>query len=254
MSIATSSATNDEEDPFLVTSRLEIQSLLRSIEEKKALLRMHVDGRTVAIITTILEIDAGNDTLVVDNSADEDFNRRISSAEKVSFETNLDKVRIQFSVDQVSPCLQDGLPALRVPFPESIRRVQRREYYRVDIPVSEPALCMVSIADGKGARKDVKLQIQDISAGGISILDNDHLLDNSLGTIHKDCSLELPEAGTVITGLQIMRSLDETLLNDKKIRVLGCKFHNLSNPMNFIVQQYIGKLERKLNAKRRGFE
>ncbi len=253
MPIATSSATNDEEDPFLVTSRLEIQSLLRSIEEKKALLRMHVEGRTVAIITTILEIDAGNDTLIVDNSADEDFNRRISSAEKVSFETNLDKVRIQFSVHQVSPCLHDDLPALRIPFPESIRRVQRREYYRVDIPVSEPALCTLSIADGKGA-KNVKLKIQDISAGGISVLDNDHLLDNSLGTVYKDCSLELPEAGTVVTGLQIMRSLDETLLNDKKIRLLGCKFHNLSNPMNFIVQQYIGKLERKLNAKRRGFE
>ncbi|MGP1614322.1 MAG: flagellar brake protein, partial [Pollutimonas bauzanensis] len=205
MSIATSSAANDGEDQFLVTSRLEIQSLLRSIEEKKALLRMHVEGRSVAIITTILEIEPDGNTLIVDNSADEDFNRRISSAEKVSFETNLDKVRIQFSVHRVSPCLQDNLPALRIPFPESIRRVQRREYYRVDIPVSEPALCTLSIADGKGARKDVKLQIQDISAGGVSILDNEHLLDNSLGTIYKDCTLDLPEAGTVVTGLQIKR-------------------------------------------------
>jgi c-di-GMP-binding flagellar brake protein YcgR len=168
----------------------------------------------------------------------------------VLFETNLDKVRIQFSVQQITACLQDGRPALRAPFPESIRRVQRREYYRVEVPVTEPAWCTIPMPQGK----IVKLEIKDISAGGISVLDNSHLLDTSEDMLYKDCRLELPETGTVVADLQIKRSLHETLSNDKKIHMLGCRFHDLSNPMNFMVQQYIGKLERKLNAKRRGFE
>lgn len=248
-----SNAMNHEDDPFLVTSKLEIQAILRSIEEKKAMLRMHVEGRTVAIITTILEIDPDSQTLFVDNSTDEDFNRRIASADKVSFETNLDKVSIQFSVPRVTPCMQDNLPAMQVPFPLSVRRVQRREYYRVEVPVTEPASCTIAIPDNPAIKK-VTLNIKDISAGGISVLDNSHVLDNALGTIYKDCQLELPDAGTVITSLRIMRSLDETLSNGKETRLLGCKFFELSNPMNFIIQQYIGKLERKLNAKRRGFD
>ncbi|NYT63385.1 flagellar brake protein [Alcaligenaceae bacterium] len=253
MSTVTAHTDHEDDDPFLITSMLEVQSLLRSLEEKGAMLRMHIEGRTVAIITTILEVDPDTQTVIVDNSTDEDFNRRIASAEKISFETNLDKVRIQFSVPRATPCLQNNLPALQVPFPESIRRVQRREYYRVDIPVSEPASCSIKLPADAGG-KTVKFNIKDISAGGISVLDNDHLLDNAMGTVYADCQLDLPDAGTVITSLRIMRSLDEQQNNGKATRLLGCKFFNLSNPMIFIIQQYIGKLERKLNAKRRGFE
>jgi c-di-GMP-binding flagellar brake protein YcgR len=253
MSTANFSNTNDEEDPFLVSSSLEILSVLRSIESRRALLHMHVEGRSVAIITTILEIDPASNTFVVDNSADEDFNRRITSAELVNFETNIDKVRILFSTTQVIPCMQDGMPALRVPIPESLQRIQRREYYRVDIPVSNRASCTFTVNDEKGERT-VKLELKDISAGGISVFDNAHVLDNSLGTLYKECRIELPEAGVVVTHLMVMRSLDEILLNGKESRLIGFRFFELSNPMNFIVQQYIGKLERKLNAKRRGFE
>ncbi|RTZ39977.1 flagellar brake protein [Candidimonas sp. SYP-B2681] len=253
MSTANFSNTDDEDDPFLVTSSLEILSVLRSIESRRALLRMHVEGREVAIITTILEIDAASNSFIVDNSADEDFNRRITSAELVNFDTNIDKVRIQFSTAQVTGCMQDGMPALRVPIPDSLQRIQRREYYRVDIPVSNRASATFTIRDDKGERT-VKFELKDISAGGISVFDNTHVLDNALGTLYRDCRIELPEAGVVVTDLMIMRSLDEILLNGKESRLIGCRFFELSNPMNFIVQQYIGKLERKLNAKRRGFE
>src|SRR5690606_8041776 len=131
--------------------------------------------------------------------------------------------------------------------------VQRREYYRVDVPITEPASCTVTLA-GDSGMKTIVLDIKDISAGGISVFDNAHALDNSLGTLYLDCRLELPEAGTVVTSLRVMRSQDERLNNGKETRLLGFQFFELPNPMNFIVQQYIGKLERKLNAKRRGFD
>ncbi|PLC50358.1 flagellar brake protein [Pollutimonas subterranea] len=253
MSIATIGTHDDEENPFLVTSSLEIHALLRSIATKGALLRMHIEGRTVAIITTILDVDPDNAAFIVDNSAEEDFNRRVVSADTVTFETSLDKVRIQFSVTKVESCMQEGRPALRASFPSSITRIQRREYYRVDIPVSNPATCTIPTPQNKDT-KQVTLELRDISAGGISAMDNEHTLDNALNALFKNCRLELPEAGTVITDLQIVRSQDDTLANGKPSRSLGFAFINLSNPMNFIVQQYIVKLERKLNAKRRGFE
>lgn len=149
--------------------------------------------------------------------------------------------------------MQDGRPALRALFPDSINRIQRREYYRVEIPVSNRAICTIPTPENKET-KQVSLEIKDISVGGISVLDNNRALDNTLHTLFRACKLDLPEAGTVVTDLQIVRSQDETLANGKPSRSLGLAFINLSNPMNFIIQQYIGKLERKLNAKRRGFE
>lgn len=253
MSIATASVHDDKEAPFQITSHLEIHALLRSIAAKGALLRMHIEGQTAAIVTTILDVDTDDNTFIVDNSAEDDFNQRVIKANKVVFETLLDKVQIQFSVNGIKACTHDSQPALCASVPSSITRIQRREYYRVDIPVTNRATCIFPTPESKEAMH-IELELKDISAGGISVLDNNLVLDNTLNRVFKACRLDLPEAGTVVTDLQIVRSQDDTLAKGKPSRSIGLAFVNLSNPMNFIIQQYIVKLERKLNAKRRGFE
>ncbi|MDS1140493.1 flagellar regulator YcgR PilZN domain-containing protein [Pusillimonas sp. SM2304] len=253
MSTATHSVADDNGDPYQTSSQLEIVRLLRSIEARKALLRMHLKGRAVAIVTTILEVDAANHRLIVDVSSDPDFNERIIKAQSVTFDTMLDKIHIQFSTTDITPCLQDNLPALSMPIPQTLSRIQRREYYRVDTPVTHPASCKIPIK-GEHGTIEHSLIVKDISAGGVSLVDADHILDNSKGATYKHCKLELPEVGSVVTELRVMRSQDESLANDVERRVIGCKFVNLPNPMQIMVQHYIGLLERKLNAKRRGFD
>lgn len=243
----------NDDDPFLVTSKYEIFSLLRSMQVKGALLRMHIPGREVAIITTILEADNSTNTFIVDNSADEDFNRRIVKAEEISFDTLLDKIQISFTASEAVACMHDQRPAIMLPIPEAVTRIQRREYYRIDIPVTAPAFCFFTVLDSSGTRT-VKLEIKDISAGGISVQDHDHSLVHTQGSIFKDCRMELPESGTVACDLRLMRALNVTLPNGKETWHLGCRFIELPGAMNIIVQNYIGKLERKLNAKRRGFD
>lgn len=252
MPIASHDAMN-EDDPYLVWSKYEIFSLLRAIQVKGALLRMHIPGRDVAIITTILEVDNETNTLVVDNSADDDFNRRIVKAEEISFDTMLDKIRIQFSVGEAAACMYDKRPAIRVPIPDALTRIQRREYYRIDIPATAPAFCDFTLAGSSGT-KTVTLEIKDISAGGISVQDHDRSLEHTQGSIFTGCRMQLPESGTVVCDLRLMRALNVTLPNGKETWHLGCKFIELPGAMNIIVQNYIGKLERKLNAKRRGFD
>lgn len=253
MSIATTSFMDDTDERYTVSSRLEIQSLLRDAQKKNALLRMHVKGRSAAIITTILDIEGDTGSLVVDNSSDEGFNQRIVSADTVSFETLLDKVRVIFSSNQVSACMHDNRPALRLPIPDSLTRIQRREFYRVETPVTNPPRCTFMFELPKGPGR-VSLEVRDVSAGGICVLDNQHQLDNAKGTLYPACELSLPDVGQVITDLRIVRSVDEEGVNGKERRLLGCKFVALPSPMQMRVQHYIGMLERRLNAKRRGFE
>lgn len=244
---------DDDDGPFIVTSQLEIKSLLRAIEQKNALLRMHVRGRSVAIITTILQIDAKTDMLIIDNSADEEFNRRITTAENVAFETLLDRVRIQFTASHVATCMHDGRPALQLPLPTTLTRIQRREYYRVDTPVTNPARCTFTFEKDK-ERRSATLDLKDISAGGIAVIDSDGMLDCTKGTTYNACRLELPEVDVVDVDLRVVQCMDDLLQNGKERRLLGLKFFNLPNPQMIKVQHYIGVLERKLNAKRRGFE
>lgn len=243
----------DDEDPFVITAPLEIRGLLRSIQQNKALLRMHVKDGIASAVTTILEVNPREQTLIVDTAPDEVVNKRLLSADQVEFETSLDKVQVQFSSVQLQPCEQAGQPALRMQIPDSMRRIQRREYYRVETPVTEPPRCTFTV-DHLGQPATVCLSVKDMSAGGLAVVDNDHELDTEWGTVYQDCLLELPQIGQVQTTLKVVQYKDESLPGDKERRLVGCQFVHPSNALQVKVQNYISGLERKLSAKRRGYE
>ncbi len=247
------SLSEDEEDPFVITAPLEIRGLLRSIKRSKALLRMYVKGDGVSAVTTILEINPRDHTLIIDNAPDELVNRRLLSAEQVEFETSLDKVQIHFSSSQLQACLQADQPALRLEIPTLMRRIQRREYYRVETPVTDPPRCIFTL-DNEGSPAKVSLPIKDMSAGGLALIDNNHVLDTDWGTLYQDCVLELPQIGEVEASLRVVQYKDESLPGGKERRLVGCKFFNPSSALQVKVQNYISGLERKLSAKRRGYE
>lgn len=235
---------------FLIRSPLEIRGVLRSIQDQGTLLRMYTGKESLALITTLLEIDDDNVSIVVDNSADDTFNERLVQSDYISFETTLDKVRVVFTSVGAEHCIHDNRPALRLVFPEAMERVQRREYYRVDIPLTVLTVATIVKPDGK----TIEAAIKDLSVGGVSLIDDRNILESTAGIIHRSCQLSLPDTGLVTTDLQVRRSHEETLPSGKKIRIIGYQFINLPNPMYITVQQYISRLERMLNARRRGFD
>ncbi|MEO6354142.1 MAG: flagellar regulator YcgR PilZN domain-containing protein [Burkholderiaceae bacterium] len=238
---------------YAITSPREIVALLHSIEEKRQLIRMLIHGGTEAIITSILEVDLENDWIVIDSSPDGNLNQRIIDADKVSFETTLDKIRILFSAAQVSPCRKDDRPALRIAIPTRLIRLQRREFYRINTSITSPVVCTIPLQNDAGETV-VKAVLHDISCGGISIFDDNKALDNTIGRVYKNCKIVLPGIGTITTSLIVANSQEQTLLNDKKRRRIGCASIDLPNSMLSMVQRYIGKLERELNAKLHGLE
>lgn len=240
-------------NPYAITSPREIVALLRAIEEQRQLIRMLIHGGIETSVTSILEVDIPHNAIIIDSSPNRSLNQRIIDADKVSFETSLDKIRIQFSTTQVTPCLKDDRPALRIAIPASLIRLQRREFYRVKTPITNPVKCIIPLESDTG-KEVVTAVLQDISCGGMAIFDDNRVLDNTIGRIYKNCRITLPGTGTITTSIAVAYSLEQTLFNDKKRRRIGCAFVNLSNSMLNMVQRYIGKLERELNAKRHGLE
>lgn len=256
MSNALLLSEDDTHASYSVAAPLEIMALLRSMQEQGTLIRMHVHGRPVAIITTILEINTADQTVIIDNAIETSTNQRIIDADTVMFEALLDKIRIRFSTTKVSACVQNNLPALCIAIPATVIRMQRRDFFRVGTPIINPAKCTIQLSSVScGANiQTATLVLEDISSGGLLLIDDDGLLDNTAGTTYHRCNLDLPETGSVTVSIQVVHCLDATLPNEKSTRRIGCAFTDLpSAPLNTI-QRYIGRLERKLNAKRQGFE
>jgi c-di-GMP-binding flagellar brake protein YcgR len=229
---------------YEVRSRREIVALLRQIAEKHQLVRLLIKGESDVCMTSLLHIDADGDLVVLDRSINREQNERIVAAPKVTCETSLDKIRILFQLNNLGAIQWQGGGALRAAIPATLIRLQRREYYRMETPVTNPVRVTIPMPGGTAV-----FPLADISCGGIAILDNKLQLSTTIGESYLNCRIELPDGGAVTTTLQIRNSQDVQLLNNKTNRRIGCQFVDISRASLAGVQRYITKLERDRNAR-----
>ncbi|GGX98506.1 flagellar brake protein [Massilia dura] len=235
---------------FEVGSRREIIALLRKLSETRQTVRVAARDGGAVYVTSILEVDGDTDTVLLDRPAEQEHVLRLLTGE-VSFETSLDKIRIFFGSEKLNPALQAGLPALKMAVPASLIRLQRREYYRMQTPLTNPVRVTIPLPPELGGSQAM-FPLADISVGGIAILDNQFMLGDATGRDYHECRIELPDLGNVTTGLQIRNTHDITQLNSTTNRRLGCQFTDMGRGAAAAVQRYITKLERERNARING--
>ncbi|MDO8176912.1 MAG: flagellar brake protein [Undibacterium sp.] len=243
----------ENQSSFLVESRREVIALLRGLKEKNQLISMMINDGSEVFITSVLDLDDINNTITIDSAPSQAANQRIIEASRVFFEGLLDRISIQFSSSSMQRIIFDGRPALQCGIPISMIRLQRRENYRINTPLSNPIRCQIPL-EINSEFETIKLSLVDISCGGVAMLDERKILDNSIGRIYEDCQIELPGIGKIDLLLQVRNSQDLILLNGKTNRRIGCQFINVSNGVLASVQRYIMKLERERNAKLTGKE
>lgn len=234
-----------------IRSRSQIIALLHSIQARNPLVNIATADKTDAFVTSLLDVDEPQNALVVDAPPNKRLNEKLVRADRVSFETTLDKVRISFSSTCIASCLHDGRPALLLEIPVRLVRLQRREFYRVATPVVEPVRCVIPLPDDLGSGV-VKLRLLDISCGGVAVTEENQILDETIGRQYDDCRIELPGVATVITALKVRDCQEVVLANGKRKRRLGLEFVGLPSSMLAAVQRYIMKLEREQNARKSG--
>jgi c-di-GMP-binding flagellar brake protein YcgR len=234
----------DDVGPYLIHSRREISALLRRLTDQRELVRMIFSEGEEAIATAVLEV--GDDDVIIDSAPDPEQLARVLASASISFDTALERIRVAFFATRIEPCMHDGLPALRIPLPQTMVRLQRREYYRVLTP-----RCSIQM-EQEGGPPPVSFAVQNVSAGGIALIDDEKMLNAAKGTEYSNCELLLPGAQSVIASLCVMNCCDMTLYNGRMARRIGCAFVNPNAAMLALVQRYVSKLERDQNARLHG--
>lgn len=229
---------HQKDDWLNIAAPSEIKSILRFVLDSKTLLRMEVQDCSVSVITTILDIDAY--TIVIDNTASDSISQQLIKADNVYLEAALKGMQISFTGVNITPWTHLGRSALRLAMPKSLKRMQRREFARTQVPAKNPALCILPISSRTG---EVRLALQNISASGVSLIDSERLLDNTEGTPHKDCQLELPDVGRIKMGLRVVQSNNTFLENGETAHCVGCAFVDISDTALMLVRHYAWRVE-----------
>ncbi|HET9113260.1 MAG TPA: flagellar brake protein [Burkholderiales bacterium] len=232
---------------YQVHSRGEIIRLLNGIADQHQLVTMIIHGGAEIVVTSILEVNDNENRIYLDCAQNNLLNQRIIESDNIEFESSLDKVRILFSAIQVTECMQDGQPALCIDIPGILIRLQRREYFRVNIPAGFSNRCMIPHAG-----ETYNAMMVDISGGGVALLDEQKILKTETGHVYEDCQIKLADIGLLQVNLQIRNWQDISLSPGKNNRRIGCQFIGLSPAMLTLVQRYIMQLERERNARMTG--
>lgn len=197
--------------------------------------------------STLLQNAAAGE-IVFDCSGSESLNRGLLAGRKLLFFTSHDKVKVRFSTGPAQRIEKSGRPAFCVQFPDSMLRLQRREFYRVLAPIARPVRCVLPI-DEEDSVRNVEARLRDISQGGVAIIVNPGDLPADLHTRIPNCKIALPDVGNVMVALETVYMVEMTLLNAKTVMRVGCQFVRPSMAALALVQRYMMKLERDKRAR-----
>lgn len=232
---------------YLVRDRRAIAQYVNALIEKRSLLSIHLSPST-AFVSAVLDLTADGGWLILDRSPDESLNERVTEQDEVQCVTRLDGIRIQFPLSDLRRLPYDGFEALAAPLPSVLLRLQRRECYRLSVPVSNPVTCRISVPTEGGARTTVTLRVLDISSGGVALIFSPEEFNVAPAATLEDCQLVIPEFEPAAIKLKVRNQFEiETRSGARNIR-LGCEFVDLSPKVATNIQRYIFKVERDRRA------
>ena len=238
---------------YQLYSRSEILFLLRALIQKKCMLTAYFDHGRTFFLTSLIALSDDGQWLYLDYGTDPDINAKALVTDKVILTTMLDKVKIQFSVPGFQQTSANGQPIFAARTPETVLRLQRREFYRLTTPIANPLKCVMPVAKPDGTRVKVAATLLDISGGGVGLMVPTEIAPLvTPGAQVDNCEITLPEEGTIVTGLAVRSAFNATSKAGHSYLRLGCEYTALPGTQLAMIQRYITRMERERKARDAG--
>lgn len=230
---------------YTLATPVEVVHHLASIAKSGHMVTVFSNKGKTFILTRFLEVDAKRGVLLLDWGADPVTNDQLLASERNVFVCSPEGVKTQFVTAAARKVMLDSGPAFEVDLPEQVIKLQRREFFRIQTPVSNPVSC--HIADYPNRPLD--LVLFDISLGGCSLwLPAAQTPGFELGQQYLDCSFELRPIGSLRAGIEVRHHLTTRLRNGNDAVRVGCAFLKMTPSSETLVQRYVGHLERERRA------
>lgn len=232
------------EDSYAIHNESDIQFVLRGVMQEKTLITLYFDQGNSFILSSILAIDPRNKIMILDYGNDEKLNQKILNTAKLTCVTSQAKVKVEFKCSSIKKIQFQDNSAFMVDLPESLSRMQRRDFFRITTPTVKPLICIIPLPS-EYESKTAEVVLLDISCGGIAVIDQHHIISFDPGTTFKNCQITLPEIGTITADIKVKNTYEVKLRNEITCKRAGCEFIKPPTKILAMIQRYIIKLEQK---------
>ena len=258
-------ASSTEQSKYAVRGRIEVTSILDSLRKSSAAVMAYIGNiGNDFILTSVVAVIPEQNLVLLDLGSNAEANRRALGATRIVCVTELDRIRIQMSVESLRAARFEGHEVFGMSIPESLLRLQRRESYRVSTPPANPPKCFIGAAQALGV--PAEMAIADISCGGVALTLPAGATEIETGTRFERCRIPLPELGKsgsfgalhssslhvarpegveVITDLMVRGTFEIRFPNGVVHRRVGCEFIGMRERERAMIQRYVSKAERE---------
>ncbi|MFV2059643.1 MAG: flagellar brake protein [Gammaproteobacteria bacterium] len=239
--------TVDDYGQFHVENPFEMCSILKSLIIKPDVITAYYDGKMEDfILTSVIAVDTKKRTFILDFSSDLKKNELLIQSNRITCKTKCKNVQVEFSLNKISAIKYNNEDAFCCELPSNILHLQRRDFYRMAIPLGDKLVCTVAASNGHNRKL---LTLADISSGGVGLNETDLSNDFELFDTFRHCEIDLGEVGAITFDIEL-RNKRIIKTNNNDILRLGYKFIDLQTPENAKIQRYIHSVDmRKKQSK-----
>lgn len=234
----------DELERFTTSNRREILFYLRQLINDGERVSVIFDEGRETVLTVLLDVDDDDDNLIFDWGGSEISNQKLMQSNRAHFVCAPHGVKNQFHTGQVRATQYKGRPAFSASLPDSYTRLQRREFFRLVLPMTRRPPCFIHLEGGKS----LQLSVVDISIGGIAAELPEGAPNFDIQQIVPRARIELKGVGNLEVDLEV-RNILEIQRVGKTTRRIGCHFVKVSNAMEHNLQRFITDVQREERAR-----
>lgn len=204
---------------------------------------MFNEGRDT-LLTVLLDVDEENEQLIFDWGGSEETNRRFLRNERNIFVASPHGIRNQFVTGQARETSYEGRRAFGVALPKKYMRLQRREFFRLVLPITQRPRCIVRLAEGR----EIDFAVINIGIGGVGLESPDTGLSCEIGQVLPDATIDLKDAVVMHLDLEV-RHRELVPRANRQVSHVGCRFVHLSPAYEHELQKFITQVQRAERAK-----
>lgn len=227
-----------------ISQPAQIASLLRRVQEERALLTVTLPGSDDQYKSVVLEVNLARGYMLLDELHPPAGHGRFLAAKKFHAHTRLKGVDISFGGILQESSQENGMALYQIALPTLILYRQRRTSFRVHVGVG--LVIPVTLDDEK--LRHLQGLLCDISIGGIGLrLKSDPSLAIDNGAVFTGCDIQLPGNEHIHSSLELrfVSSVDQ-----RNMVRFGGRFVRLEPADRKRVEHLVVSLERELLKKR----
>lgn len=235
----------DELEKFSTSNRREILFYLHQLINDGERISVIFEGGKETVLTLLLDIDEARNELIFDWGGSEESNQRLLRSDRNLFVCAPHGVRNQFLAGAVRATSHKQQRAFVTQLPASYTRLQRREYFRLLLPLTRRPLCTLMLSSDK----PLEVPVVDISIGGVALeLQASALPALEIGRRLR-ARIELTKGGTLLDIDLEVRNVGAVERGEKTFRRLGCRFVDLPHGAEHLLQRFITDIQREERAR-----